>query len=98
MVAACGYLSAMKLLSSRYAQAIFEFLDCRSHRAQVFCDDGNAVRFLHAQLACVAYLDSIFRVRRDGGKHRQLINEGGRLCSAELCSSKAAMLNLHGSD
>ena len=72
-------------LSAGHIQAIFEFLDFGTHGAEILHYQGDAVRFLDAELFGVADADAAAGVGRDGGENRQLIDELSGERAANFC-------------
>ena len=69
----------MQRLSAGHQQSVLALLHASAHGAQIGGHGGDAVAFLDPQLARVADLDAILRVRPDRGQHRQLVDQRRRV-------------------
>jgi hypothetical protein len=65
----------MKILAAGHVEAILKLNHLGTHCPQILRDKGDAIRFLRAQLACVANTDAAAGIRGDGRQYRQFINQ-----------------------
>ena len=68
-------LRPVQALVARNFQPIRLLGKLSSHGAEIFCDQGDAVGFLDAQLLCVANDKAIRGKGSDRGEHRKLVND-----------------------
>src|SRR5262249_22659299 len=80
--------------TSADTHAVFELLDLGAHAAQVLGGDRDAVGFLHAQLARIADLDTLRRIRSDRGQQRQFIDQTSGEGAADLAAAQCASQDL----